>query len=52
MYEEKNHVPGVNFKTAEDQEGWTPVVKKNYEAKKPMDKGDGSKSNPVIMNYG
>ena len=47
VYEGKNHVPGVNFKTAENQKGWTPVVKKNYEAKKPMDKGDGSKSNPV-----
>ena len=39
--------PGVNFKTAQNQEGWTPVMEKYYEAKKPIDRKDGSKSNPV-----
>ena len=45
VYEERNSVPGVKF-VEKDQEVWSPVVRRS-EKKKPVNKGDGSRSNPI-----
>ena len=47
VYEERGSIPGVKFvNKGQLEEVWTPVVK-GSEQKKPVSKGDGTRSNLV-----
>ena len=45
VYEERNSVPGVKF-VEKNKKVWSPVVRRS-EKKKPVSKGDGSRSNLI-----